>query len=103
MKEQDLMQEIAREVVKCSRCGNCRSICPVFLEENNENTTPRSKARMMEAVADGELELTPGMQERFAKCLFCKACKAHCGSGVGTDALILGGGPLWRNRMVFLF
>lgn len=91
MKEQDLMQEIAREVVKCSRCGNCRSICPVFLEENNENTTPRSKARMMEAVADGELELTPGMQERFAKCLFCKACKTHCGSGVGTDALILGG------------
>jgi len=89
MNQQKMLDEIAQEVVKCSRCGNCRSICPVFLVENNENTTPRSKARMMEAVRDGELELTPGMQERFGKCLFCKACKANCGAGVATDSLIL--------------
>lgn len=89
MTEQKTLEKIAQEVVKCSRCGNCRSTCPVFLEENNENTTPRSKARMMEAVREGELELTTAMQERFAKCLLCKACKANCGSGVGTDTLIL--------------
>jgi len=89
MNKQEMFEEIVQEVVKCTRCGNCRSICPVFLEENNENSTPRSKARMMEAVRDGELELTPAMQERFAKCLFCKACTANCGSGVGTDTMIL--------------
>lgn len=91
MNQQKMFDEIAQEAAKCSRCGGCRSICPVFLEENNENTTPRSKARMMEAVGEGDLELSPGMQERFAKCLLCKACKVHCGSGVGTDALILSG------------
>ncbi len=98
MSEQNMLENIAKEVVKCSRCGNCRSICPVFLEENNENTTPRSKARMMEAVREGELELTPAMQERFNKCLLCKACKVNCGSGVGTDTLILEGRAALAER-----
>lgn len=91
MNKQERRRVIEQEVVKCSRCGNCRSICPVFLAENNENTTPRSKSRMMEAVLEGDLELTPGVQERFEKCLLCKACKTHCGSGVATDRLIMEG------------
>lgn len=90
MSMQDMLKELEQEVVKCSRCGNCRSICPVFLAENNENTTPRSKARMMEAVLEDDLELTQGVQERFDKCLLCKACLTHCGSGVKTDKLIMG-------------
>lgn len=89
MNNQERRRVIEQEAVKCSRCGNCRSICPVFLAENNENTTPRSKARLMEAVLEGDLELTPGVQKRFEKCLFCKACKTHCGSGVATDKLIM--------------
>jgi len=91
MNKEERRRLIEQEVVKCSRCGNCRSICPVFLAENNENTTPRSKSRMMEAVLEGDLELTRGVQERFDKCLFCKACLAHCGSGVATDRLIMEG------------
>ncbi|WP_094607214.1 Lactate utilization protein A [Sporomusa silvacetica DSM 10669] len=89
MNDQDNCKELEQETVKCSRCGNCRSICPVFLAENKENTTPRSKARMIEAVLNGELELTPGMQARFDKCLLCMACKTNCGSHVRTDELIL--------------
>lgn len=89
MKDQDLCKDIEEEIVKCSRCGNCRTICPVFLAENNENTTPRSKARMMEAVLEGELELTPGIQARFEKCLMCMACKTNCSSHVKTNDLFL--------------
>lgn len=89
MIDQKRREAIEKEVIKCGRCGNCRSICPVFLAENNENTLPRSKVRMMEAVLEDGLELTPGVQERFSKCLLCKACKTNCGSGVVTDKLIL--------------
>ncbi|MDD4600233.1 Lactate utilization protein A [bioreactor metagenome] len=91
MNQTERRRVIEQEVIKCSRCGTCRSICPVFLAENNENTTARSKNRMMEAVLEGDVELTPGVQERFEKCLLCKACKAHCGSGVATDKLIMEG------------
>lgn len=91
MNNQERRRFIEQEIVKCSRCGTCRSICPVFLAENNENTTARSKNRLMEAVLEDDIELTPGVQKRFEKCLLCKACKAHCGSGVATDKVIMEG------------
>ncbi|MEN6411488.1 MAG: (Fe-S)-binding protein [Veillonellales bacterium] len=91
MNNQGRRRFIEQEIVKCSRCGTCRSICPVFLAENNENTTARSKNRLMEAVLEDDIELTPGVQKRFEKCLLCKACKAHCGSGVATDKVIMEG------------
>jgi glycolate oxidase iron-sulfur subunit len=90
MNSQDICKEFEKEIVKCSRCGNCRTICPVSLAENEENTTARSKVRMLEAVLDGELEMTLGVQARFDKCLLCKACKTNCGSSVDTGELIMG-------------
>lgn len=90
MNSQDICKEFEKEIVKCSRCGNCRTICPVSLAENEENTTARSKVRMLEAVLEGELEMTPGVQARFDKCLLCKACKTNCGSSVDTGELIMG-------------
>ena len=90
MSDQQDTKAFEKEIIKCSRCGSCRSICPVSLAENSENTTARSKVRMLEAVLEGELELTPGVQARFDKCLLCKACKANCGSSVATDEIIVG-------------
>lgn len=90
MNDMSSCKEFENEIVKCSRCGACRSICPISLAENAENTTARSKIRMIEAVLEGELELTPAVQDRFDKCLLCMACKANCGSGVATDEIILG-------------
>lgn len=79
-----------REMAKCIRCGTCRSVCPVFLEVNNENTTARGKVKLLESVVEGKLGLTPGLQDRFSKCLLCKACVKGCPSGVKTDELFLG-------------
>lgn len=77
------------QLVKCIRCGTCRSVCPVFKEENNENTTARGKVQLLEGVLEGTVKLTPALQERFNKCLLCKACVKGCPSGVRTDALFL--------------
>ena len=77
------------QITKCIRCGTCRSVCPVFKSTHTENSTARGKVKLIESVADGKLELTPGMQERMTKCLLCKACVAGCPSGVKTDDLFL--------------
>ena len=89
MNSRDKAKELEKEVVKCARCGGCRSICPITIVEHRENATPRSKVRLVEAALSGEIEWTPGMQHRFDKCLLCKACRANCGSSVATDELIL--------------
>lgn len=82
-------EEWQQQLVKCIRCGTCRSVCPVFKEEDNENTTARGKVKLLESVAEGKLALTPVLQERLSKCLLCKACVTGCPSGVKTDELFL--------------
>lgn len=81
--------EWKQQLVKCIRCGTCRSVCPVFKEENNENTSARGKVQLLEGVLEGAVQLTPALQERFNKCLLCKACVKGCPSGVRTDTLFL--------------
>ncbi len=81
--------EWQKQLVKCIRCGTCRSVCPVFQFEDNENTTARGKVKLLEAVSDGKLELTPALQQRLSKCLMCKACANGCPSGVKTGELFL--------------
>ena len=82
-------EEWQKQLVKCIRCGTCRSVCPVFQEENNENTTARGKVKLLESVVEGKLDLTPILQDRLSKCLMCKACATGCPSGVNTYDLFL--------------
>jgi glycolate oxidase iron-sulfur subunit len=82
-------EEWKKQLVKCIRCGTCRSVCPVFQVCNNENTTARGKVKLIEAVTEGQLELTPALQQRMSKCLLCKSCVNGCPSGVKTDELFL--------------
>jgi glycolate oxidase iron-sulfur subunit len=77
------------QLARCIRCGTCRSVCPVFHETGDESTTARGKLRMVDAVVRGQLELTPGMQERMSRCLLCKACTSGCPSGVRTDEVFV--------------
>ncbi|MEL7633707.1 (Fe-S)-binding protein [Sporomusa sphaeroides] len=81
--------EWQQQLVKCIRCGTCRSVCPVFQASDNENTTARGKVKLLEAVSEGKLALTPELQTRMSKCLLCKACAPGCPSGVRTDELFL--------------
>src|SRR5512141_1714191 len=78
-----------RQLVKCIRCGTCRSVCPVFRETADESSTARGKVKLIDSVARGQLTLTPALQERMGRCLLCKACVAGCPSGVKTDELFL--------------
>lgn len=82
-------EEWQQQLVKCIRCGTCRSVCPVFQVADNENTTARGKVKLLEAVSEGKLTLTTELQTRMSKCLLCKACAAGCPSGVKTDELFL--------------
>lgn len=85
----EYMEQWQQHLVKCMRCGTCRSVCPVFQVVNSENATARGKVRMIEAVIEGKLQLTQELQQRMSKCLLCKACVQGCPAGVKTDELFL--------------
>ena len=72
----------------CVHCGFCLSTCPSYRVLGTEMDSPRGRVYMMDALNQGEIELTPAVVSHFDSCLGCLACTTTCPSGVQYDKLI---------------
>src|SRR5215831_11315524 len=101
-----------RRYQECVHCGLCTASCPTYVETCNENDSPRGRIYLMRAVADGRLEMGPGVREHLELCLDCRACETACPSGVQYGRMIEpfkialqksaspGEGPGWLERLI---
>ena len=78
---------VKEQLMKCVRCGKCRSICPVFAEIRNETVAPRGHVFMVQMLRDGKVEPTPEVYEKLAYCLMCENCSVNCPSGIDVHEL----------------
>lgn len=83
------MAAVEEEIIKCTRCGNCQAVCPLYRETCWEPAVARGKIRLARGVLTGELRYTPRLKKRFDLCLMCLACAAACPSGVRVDRVVL--------------
>jgi glycolate oxidase iron-sulfur subunit len=81
------IRNIDADLASCMKCGFCKAVCPVFLEE--ETTSPRAKVQLARAVARGAIELGPGIKRQMGRCLNCRACAEECPSGVEPNKIAL--------------
>lgn len=75
-------------ILNCVRCGMCLPHCPTYHEMKVERASPRGRAALVRAVADGQLELTKNFNDAMYLCLDCRACETACPSGVRIGYLI---------------
>lgn len=73
---------------ECVHCGFCLPTCPTWVLWGEEMDSPRGRIYLMEALADGRVQLSPTVTEHFDRCLGCMACLTSCPSGVKYDRLI---------------
>lgn len=78
------MQE---QIMKCVRCGKCRSVCPVFAEIRNETAAPRGHVFMVQMLRDGKVEPDSEVYDYLANCLLCETCSINCPSGIDIHEL----------------
>ncbi|MEW6234665.1 MAG: (Fe-S)-binding protein [Candidatus Omnitrophota bacterium] len=76
------------KILNCVRCGMCLPHCPTYTEMKIERASPRGRAALVRAVADGKLELSPNFANQMFLCLDCRACETACPSGVRIGYLI---------------
>lgn len=69
-------------IIQCMRCGFCLPHCPTYALTNRERSSPRGRAALARAVAEGKIEFTPAIKEEAFFCLECRACSTACPSGV---------------------
>jgi len=72
----------------CVHCGLCTAACPTYVENGNENDSPRGRIYLMRGVTDERLELTQEVRRHLELCLDCRACETACPSGVQYGKLI---------------
>ena len=78
----------AKLIDACVHCGFCLSTCPSYRVLGTEMDSPRGRVYMMDALNQGEIDLTPAVVSHFDSCLGCLACTTTCPSGVQYDKLI---------------
>lgn len=79
--------EVKQNILKCSRCGLCQEVCPVFEEIKDEKTTARGKLMQIWGLKKGDLKLNSKILKNFDLCLNCDKCKLNCPSGVDTTGV----------------
>ncbi|MEA1961588.1 MAG: (Fe-S)-binding protein [Bacillota bacterium] len=78
---------VKEQLMKCVRCGKCRSVCPVFTEIRNETAAPRGHVFMVQMLKEGKVDPVPEVYERLANCLMCETCSVNCPSGIDIHEL----------------
>jgi len=76
------------QLVNCIHCGMCLPSCPTYEMTGLERYSPRGRIRMIKAVADGEMPITPNFVDSINYCLDCQACVTACPTGVKYGQLV---------------
>ena len=80
--------EIGLEIEKCSKCGKCQSVCPVYIETLDEKKVARGRIALVEALLNDELRYTAIVKEAIQSCLKCLRCVDICINNVQFDKVI---------------
>lgn len=84
-------EALKKELIKCMKCGNCMSVCPIYSVEKKESSVARGKIALGQAVLDNEIKVDDEtLVKLIFNCLVCKSCMLACPSGVHFDRIILG-------------
>jgi Fe-S oxidoreductase len=82
------MQMFGDQIRRCSRCGFCQAVCPVFNATLRPSYNARGKMLLIQEVMEGRIEPSDELIETIFQCTTCAACEQNCPSGVSVPDII---------------
>ncbi len=76
------LEDFAGDINKCSKCGLCQSVCPVYKLTGNDCAVSRGKFVMLDGVLKGDLKLNRNIEKYLDLCLKCGKCTNFCPSSI---------------------
>ena len=84
-----LLKDLETQLDKCSRCGMCQAVCPLFSQTGNEGDVARGKLALLDGLAKEMLKDAGNVEERLYRCLLCGSCETNCSSNVHIMSIFL--------------
>ena len=106
------LEDYSEDIYKCTKCGFCQAICPIYRETRLETAVSRGKFTLLNGILLGKVGFTPKIGKYLDMCLGCKACYDFCPAGINAEEIILAArakyssihGVGWLKRMlIWLF
>ncbi|MEW6243767.1 MAG: (Fe-S)-binding protein [Bacillota bacterium] len=82
------LTDLKTQIDRCSKCGNCQSVCPLYAVEKRETHVARGKIFLLDRLTDGQTRWTKRLQEVMSTCLLCRTCVTNCPNEVQAERLI---------------
>lgn len=76
------LSDFKEDINKCSKCGLCQAVCPIYKITGNDCAVSRGKFVMLSGVLKGDLKLSKNINKYLDMCLKCGKCKGFCPSGI---------------------
>lgn len=74
--------DFSEEINKCSNCGKCQEICPIYKLTGNDCAVSKGKFIMLKGVLKGDLRFSKTVEKYLDICLRCGKCSDFCPSGI---------------------
>jgi len=88
-KEYRQLEKYKAEIEKCTLCGNCRMICPVFKVHQRETASTRGRISLMNGLlTQSSIKFTPRTVDYLKMCINCQSCMRVCPPKVDYGKLI---------------
>lgn len=78
----DTLKSFEKDLNKCSKCGLCEPVCPLFKIDPNECVASKGKFIMLHGVTKGDLKLSKNINRYIDMCLRCGKCNNFCPSDI---------------------
>ena len=80
--------EYKDEIHRCSQCGLCMAVCPLYKETKNDCVNARGLFSMLNAVIENKLEFDSQIYKYLNMCIKCDKCMKFCPSGINIPKII---------------
>lgn len=82
------LSDYKEDVYKCTRCGLCQSVCPVFEQTGLEGAVSRGKFTLLNGIINKDIKFTKKVSSYLDLCLNCNACSDFCPSEIKIEEIL---------------
>jgi len=75
-------RKLEKEMLTCTFCGFCKSVCPYFEDNQWDPSVARGKVILAYGLSRGDIRADESVVQRLGQCTTCKDCERRCPSNI---------------------